>query len=93
MHQQKRNIMNSNYIPKQRKEQMKFVTKAKESKNVTSAEKEKREGIVAAIIFLCLMAFLTLFFWSDNVILEKLYISLFIISCLLLVKLSGPSKQ
>ncbi len=64
--------MNSNYIPKQRKEQMEFVTKAKESKNVTSAEKEKREGIVATIISLCLMAFLKLFFWSDNVILEKL---------------------
>ena len=85
--------MNNNFIPKQRKQNLEYVSKLKEKQNNIVANKEKKEGIYVAIAFFITMLSLMIFFWSDNVMLDNLSLSLFIISCLLLFRFSGLSKQ
>lgn len=85
--------MNSNYIPKQSPQAKKMISSMRSKNQIAIATKEKRSAIYAAFLFLLIMASLTIFFAGQGVIFDHLAISLFIISCILLIKLSGPTKQ
>ena len=85
--------MNSDYIPKQTRSSENIISEIKSKKQKSIAVKEKRSAIIAAFLFLTIIASITIFSSSQGVILDKLAISLFIISCILLIKLSGPTKQ
>ncbi|TCK69408.1 hypothetical protein DFQ05_0929 [Winogradskyella wandonensis] len=85
--------MDSNYIPKHTKQSESIISNIKSKKQDSIAIKEKRSAIYAAFLFLIIMASITIFSASQGVIFDHLAISLFIISCILLIKMSGPTKQ
>ncbi|SHH63692.1 hypothetical protein [Winogradskyella jejuensis] len=85
--------MNSNYIPKQTKESERIMSDVKSKKQESIAIREKRGAIYAAFLFLLIMGSITIFSSGQGVIFDHLGISLFIISCILLIKMSGPTKQ
>ncbi|ARV08458.1 hypothetical protein BTO05_01905 [Winogradskyella sp. PC-19] len=75
--------MDSNYIQND----------VKANQSIVSIIKEKRIEIYIAIHSLLIIASLILFFISQNIFMDNLAISGFIISCLLLIKTSGQTKK
>lgn len=85
--------MNSNYIPRKMKQNQNIVSAAKAKKQTSIAIREKKSAIYAAFLFLLIMTSLTVSFLGQNIFIVNISITVFIISCLLLIKISGQTKQ
>lgn len=85
--------MNSNFIPKRQKYNQNVISNLESKKRDSTAVKEKQSAIYAAFVFLFIIASLTFVLIGENIFMDKIAICLFIIGCVLLIKLSGSSKQ
>ncbi|WP_296322219.1 hypothetical protein [Winogradskyella sp.] len=83
--------MNSSYIPKKMKHSPELVSRIKKQRDHSALSKERLSAIYAAILFLTLLGSLTLFFLGETIMLNKIAVCTFIISCILLIRVSGPT--
>ena len=84
--------MNRNYSL-DRKQAHQNAHRIKANEQDVIASKEKRSAIYAAVIFLLMMGAIAVISLGKSIFIDKIAICLFIIGCILLIRLSGPSKQ
>lgn len=89
----KQYIMNSNYIPNKSNNRNEVISALEDKKQKSIAYSEKKSAIYAAFLFLLVMASITIYFMGESIFMNYISISLFIISCILLIRMSGPTLQ